>query len=208
MSIISILLLWSLSLSESTCPWESIYKDNKMEIFTRCSETSSVKEIKVIQEVNTDLSVLINTLNDVEAYTSWVYKCIEAKIVENEDDKTFYYYTSTDMPFPASDRDLVVHTTQWYDENGVFYSVSKAAPDKIETEHNMVRVSNFESQWKIEEIAPEKIKIEYVLSTDPGGFIPKWMINMGISIGPKKTMKALVNLVKKREEDIATASSN
>jgi hypothetical protein len=112
------------------------------------------------------------------------------------------------MPFPASDRDLVVHTTQWYDDAGVFYSVSKAAPNKLDVERNMVRVNNFESQWKIQEIAPEKIKIEYVLSTDPGGFIPNWMINMGISIGPKKTMKALVDLVKKREEGISTASSN
>lgn len=208
MNIISILLLWTFSVNEAPCPWESIYKDNKMEVFTRCSDKSSVKEIKVVQEVNTDLSLLIKTLNDVEAYTTWVYKCMEAKVLEAENDKTFYYYTSTDMPFPASDRDLVVHTTQWYDNEGVFYSVSKAAPHKLEPDNNMVRVSNFESQWKIEEVAPEKIKIEYVLSTDPGGFIPKWMINMGISIGPKKTMKALVELVKKREKDISTASSN
>ena len=62
----------------------------------------------------------------------------------------YYYYTKSDFPFPIADRDLVVLSKQWEDkETGYIYSHSEAAPTMMANEKGTVRVTLFESYWKI-----------------------------------------------------------
>ena len=98
-----------------------------MDIYTRKTDTA-LKEVKAVGTMDADLTSIITALNDVEAYTDWVYNCVESEqfAVVNKDE--FHYYVKTHLPFPLFDRDLVVDTKQWIDNEGYWYSNSIAKP--------------------------------------------------------------------------------
>ncbi len=189
-----ILFIFSLPniISAQSSPWELTTSKNDIEVFTRTNSDCKIKEIRIQTLIKTNLDNLFTVLQDVAEYPSWVYKGAHSKLLERLDENTFYYYTASNFPFPFSDRDLVVLSKKWYDENtATWHSFSKAQPDYLPEEGGMVRIQAFESRWKIKDLGNGTVQIDYEATTDPGGMLPAWIINLGITTGPTKTMTAL-----------------
>lgn len=186
--------------------WKLKTTKGKLKVYTRSSEHSDFKEIRIKTTVNSSAEKIMNVLNDVASYESWVFKCMEAKKVKIISSNDYYYYTKSDFPFPITDRDLVVRSTQWTDEaTGFTYSHSKAAPKMVKEEKGFIRIPEFDSYWKIMPQPNGVVEIDYVAITDPGGNLPAWVVNLGITKGPIETMKRFSNLV---EEENNTAAKN
>ena len=88
---------------------------------------------------------------------------------------------------------MAVASAQHVDLNGVFYSHSTAAPDLIGNADNII-IRDFESIWKITP-ADGQIDIEYQVSTQPGGAIPRWLFNLAVDQGPFRTMLNLKEIL-------------
>ena len=176
--------------------WKLKTSKKDLKVFTRKSEQSDVKEIRIQTTVNAPLKKIMEVLNDVDGYKKWVYKSMSAKKIKIISPKEYYYYTKSDFPFPIADRDLVVLSKQWEDKKtGYVYSHSEAAPSMMANEKGTVRVTLFESYWKIMPQENGSVKIDYVALTHPGGNIPAWVVNLGITRGPVVTMKQFADLV-------------
>ncbi len=176
----------------SVSNWDVTAEEDGIVVYSRFNGDDAIKEVKVEMEIDVEMETFVAFLNDVPAYTSWVYKCKEAKLVESISNDSFVYYTESDFPFPVSNRDMVILSKQTYDP--VLKKVtasSVAVPDKMPEKKGLVRIKEFESTWQITEIATNKLKIEYQAKTDPAGFIPAWVVNLAIGTAPLKTMKAL-----------------
>ena len=130
-------------------------------------------------------------------YPTWVYKCKDSEKIAAINDSEYHYYLVTDMPYPLTNRDLVVHAKNW-SLNNTFFSQSTATPEFISKKEGFVRVPRFASFWKVTETSNSTIEIEYEASTDPGGYLPSWAINLGITKGPYNTMNSLKQEVEKR----------
>ncbi len=180
------------SISAQSSSWELTTSKDDLEVYTRTNTDCKIKEIRIKTLIKTNLDNLFAVLHNVSGYPDWVYKGIDSKPLEHLDENTFYYYTASNFPFPFSDRDLVVLSKKWYDEaTATWHSYSKAQPDYLPEEGNFVRIQAFESHWKIKDMGDGTIQIDYEASTDPGGMLPAWIINLGITTGPTKTMTAL-----------------
>jgi hypothetical protein len=44
----------------------------------------------------------------------------------------------------------------------------------------------------------KKLRVEYVLSTDPGGAIPGWLVNLGATVGPVNSFRKLKEIINKK----------
>ena len=182
----------SLFLNPVAEDWELTTEKEGIQVFTRFSETSNFKEVRIKLTIANDMNKLIAFLNDVPKYKSWVYKCIAAEELGREDAQNYTYYVETDMPFPLQNRDLVVKSKSWKDPvTGIVMSKSVAAQDVMPKKNGIVRIPAYESSWRIEPLGPNKTFIDYKVKTDPGGSLPAWIVNMGVTIGPVKTMQAL-----------------
>ena len=159
------------------------------------AENSDFKEIKIHALFKADIDTFFNKLNNPNTYTDWVYKCTQGKILEKKNKQEFHYYTVSDLPYPAKDRDMVVKCKQWKDENGTRFSHSEADPDFIPLDKDLVRIPYFVSNWKITPLADGMIQVDYTALADPGGSIPVWIVNMAVSSGPFKTMEQLIKSV-------------
>ncbi|MCB0603126.1 MAG: hypothetical protein KDC28_17935 [Saprospiraceae bacterium] len=173
-----------------------VTSDKDMMVYTRLTPSSSIKELRIDFEMTGTVAGVMEVLDDVEGYSHWVYKCEEPERITTISGQEFYYYVQTDMPFPASDRDLIIRSRHQIDPaTGIYRAHSLAAPAYLPDREGMVRVRNFESYWTVKPAGTGRVSIDYRVRTDPGGSIPAWIINLGISVGPVKTMDQLAAAV-------------
>ena len=175
----------------STVPdWQLHTEDDGIKVYTRIQQNERFKEVRIKLEIQAPIDKVRKVLNDVPSYSNWVYKCINPKRLETISSRAFYYYVETDMPFPISNRDLIVFSQMEEDQDtqGII-SNSVGVSDYIPEKEDIVRIPFFQSQWKIFPIENGKLAIDYQVKTDPGGNIPPWLINWAVTIGPMQTMK-------------------
>ncbi|HEY4876146.1 MAG TPA: lipid-binding protein, partial [Puia sp.] len=95
-------------------------------------------------------------------------------------------------PFPASDRDLVVHLKITQDSATKILNISAInIPDYIPPKKGIVRVPVSNESWKVIPINNNSLRIEYYLEIDPGGSIPAWLLNNFAEKGPYESFRHL-----------------
>lgn len=185
---------------ENADKWELAVKEGNIKVYTRDVSHSSIKEVRIKAKFDIDMNAFIEVLNDVSSYNKWVYKCNNPKQIFLKNTNDICYYIQSDLPFPLSDRDLVVRSKQWRDEmNNSYHTHSVTMPNIVDEKDGIVRIQYYESFWNIHQGKDGFLYIDYRVITDPGGFLPAWLVNMAITQGPMKTMKNLESFAKQRE---------
>jgi hypothetical protein len=184
---------------KSPTDWKLVTSEDGIKVYTRVSEKSNIKEVRITATFDIALEAFIEALNDVPAYSKWVYKCRAPKLISTVSESEFFYYLQSDLPFPLSDRDLVVHANQRRDKiKKTFNTHSVSAPKKVEKASGMVRVEFYESSWSIQQKDNGTIDIDYKVLTDPAGSLPTWLVNLTITQGPLHSFKNLESYARKR----------
>lgn len=172
--------------------WDLVYEAEALKIYTRDNIQSNIDEVRVTVHLESSPESVAAVLSDVSNYSNWVYKCKNSRLVENVNDRALYFYAEYDFPYPASDRDLIVYSERWRNhENGEIYFHSVAAPDFLSEKKSVVRIKELESFWIISPNADGSSTVEYIVKTSVGGNIPDWIVNWGITTGPKNSMLSL-----------------
>jgi hypothetical protein len=170
--------------------WTLRYDKDDIQVHHRKSEFSSINELKLVTTVPTSMPVLLQFLSDVDHFPIWVYRCVEAREVERMSRAEGVYYSRMDFPWPLRDRDFFARSRARVEQGGKVVIIEvEGEPDYEAERHQVVRIPMLKVTWTLTELAPEKIRVEYYLHTDPGGNLPNWMINMAIDKGPSETMQ-------------------
>lgn len=181
---------------EAQSKWDIVKQTDDITVFTRKSENSKYKEVKITMTIKCTMNELVAALEDVDAHKDWVPYTIDSKMVKKDSDSEFYYYVSSDFPFPAKDRDVVIYyEREQAADSKVVITRSEAAPEVLPKSDGFVRVPVFSSTYVLTPLDDGIIDIEYLLKVSPGGKIPAWIINLGVTKGPIKTMESLIKLI-------------
>ncbi len=195
-SLIILLFLFFATHTFSQDVWKLVKKKASTEVFTKKSDNSQYKEIKITASFQTNMNELVAALEDVDTHKEWVPYTIDSYMVEKLNEDKFYYYVSSDFPFPAKDRDAVILYKREQDPNTkVVITKSEAAPEYIDAYSEFIRVPIFSSTYILTPRKNGFIDVEYQLQVSPGGTIPAWIINLGITKGPVMTMESLADLL-------------
>lgn len=182
--------LWLLVSSKSDAQsqaanWRLEKDKNGIQIYTRLTEGSKFKEVKVLCEIDGTLSELFAFLSDIENYKAVVYKTKEAYMVRQVNELDFYYYTETSLPWPVKNRDLVVHMKFFPDpENKQLIIRAEDATGFVPPKHDIVRIAYWRSYWLVKKKSPSRLSIEYIFKVDPSGELPAWLVNLTATLGP------------------------
>jgi len=187
-TIIAILTFFSVQAQND---WHLKREQSGIKIYMRTNAHSSFNEIKVEMTIQSKLSSLVALLLDVPNHAKWVYNVKSSYILKKIADNELFYYELIDSPFPASDRDLVVHLKIAQDSQTKAMSVSAInIPNYIPQKKNIVRVPVSNESWKVTPVN-NTLRIEYYLEIDPGGSVPAWLINSFAEKGPYESFKHL-----------------
>ncbi len=183
----------------SQTDWTLKKDKDGIQVYTGKVADSKFKVIKVSCVLDARLSQLAAIILQPELQPEWVIATKLAYTVKHIDASHLYYYAEASVPWPMSNRDMVIDLA--LNQNAVTKRLTIHANtiDHILPEKNgKQRVPLSQAVWEVEPLGNDKIKIEYNLRIDPGGGIPAWMMNMFIAKGPFESFKNLSTMIKEK----------
>ena len=154
-------------------------------VYTCKAKDSKLKSIKAELVLSgKTIAELLMLLDNIDDYKNWQYKMIASEVLKRIDEHEVIYRTVVAAPWPASNRELIVHKQITLDATAKHLTIAvKTADYPYPVDDDLVRVPYQLALWKVTEV-DEGLKVLYTLSVDPGGSIPAWIINLGVAEGP------------------------
>jgi hypothetical protein len=176
--ILTLIFLLSFS-SNADDKWFHLTKKDGIDIYSRVSKDSPIKSLRAEGIINGSLAKIVSIMRDVNSATDWVPNLKSRSYVKNVSDTEAILYDISIMPWPVTNRDLVVH-----------HRLS-LSPDKKSLVLNFNSIRNTERPVKKKPVRAtihtgsiefyprgDKTLIKLVLLVDPNGKIPKWVVNL------------------------------
>lgn len=171
--------------------WHLKRDEDGIKVYTRNSENSNFKSIKVDFTINATRSQLVAFLLDVDRQCDWVcnYKC--SKLIKKVCDSEIIFYSEISVPWPCANRDYVSHITFTQPSKNFMVILAKSEPDLVPRKEGKVRVVKSSARWEVTSLSPTQQRIIYTVEFDPAGAVPAWLVNMFVTKGPYETFQKL-----------------
>lgn len=181
--------------------WKLHAEQNGIKVYTAKQESSALNAIRATFEAEATLSQYAAVILDVSGYKKWNYSSSKAYIISQISDSEFIFYSESKLPWPVSDRYVVLHLKLFLDTAAnTLKIVMKDLPEQIPKKEGLVRMTNFSSVLNVVQVTPDKLQVEYVVTLDPGGSIPASVVNWISAKFPIKSFTNLRNLLKSQRD--------
>lgn len=179
------MLTWTLLiLAAGPTDWVEAAKRDGITVYSRTPEGQNVKEMKAVGMIDAPPKRVWDTIRDYANYTKTMPFTQVSTVLKSEDDgKVVYFYSVVNAPL-VDKRDYVIRIvdeSDWKDGTGFLKSTWQAAPEGatlMPEKKDLVRVKLNNGWWLLEPRENgTKTFATYYLFTDPGGAIPKWLVN-------------------------------
>ena len=206
MKILWILLtFYTLILANS---WELRKDDDGVKVFTREVNGSDYLAYRGETVVEGNVPALVSILYDTENAPSWVQDCTLGFTLEEISFNENYVFELYGLPFPLSDRMLIIHSTlKWNDKHARITSVEandfcKARKDercRRVQEVDAVVVTRSRGYYDLQYIDENRTKVVWQQHVESGGSLPTWLVNSSVIDIPFNSLQKLRLLVKDKK---------
>ena len=179
--------------------WKLAKDKDKIKIYTRSIEGTKLKEYKGEATLSVTIEQLYNYLIKVENYQDWAYECTESSLISKVDDIEYIYYSIYNMPWPFYDRDIVTKMVVSSSNEGkqIITLETKLIEGIIEKKEKLARIPEYYEITTLVKQGNRAVKMIMEGYLDPGGNIPKGIINMFLAEGP---YESIINIKKILEQ--------
>ncbi|MGB7290622.1 MAG: START domain-containing protein [Thermodesulfobacteriota bacterium] len=179
--------------------WELAKDKDGIKVFLKTVPGSKIKEFKGVTNIKSSLDSILAVLNDTEACPKWIHNCKDPLKLSEISFNEGYVYQVINFPFPVKDRDLILHSvmTQNADTKEVAIQLT-AVPDYISETKN-VRIKSSDGFYLLKPLPDGSLEVTWQHHTEPGGRIPKWLVNSLLVDTPFKTLRDLRQIVKEEK---------
>jgi hypothetical protein len=137
----------------------------------------------------------LRLIQDEEKIMQWQDHVSEFKVYKQRDTTAWLEYSYHDIPWPVSDQDHLLVYTMSAPGPGVIMLVFKSkVDDEIAPVRKGVTRMELSGSWKLEQIAPNKVKATYRILSKPIG-IPKFLTDPIIRSNIMTTIKEYIALL-------------
>jgi len=182
--------------SNTLSEWKLEKTKDNIQVFTRPSANSNLKDSKVLSIVDGTPEEVLDLLLQFDAYEDWIPKCKESRLLKKVSETDYYYYARYAAPWPVSDRDVVIHFTVTKEASGRIVCQLIGEANYIEEVSGVVRVPHSNGRWFLTPQKDGKVEIINQYGSSPGGNIPDWLANTTAVSTPFDTMRNLVRKLK------------
>lgn len=177
--------------------WILAKDKNETQIYTRTPADSQIKELKVVSILSCNVNDIESFIDNINYYPKWQANIASVKVLKIIDTNIQYIYFTTDVPWPISNRDIILMSKKSKNtDNSVVYKLS-CVPNFIIENPDFIRVKKFRSLCKIKPIQNNKVAITFECFGDPEGYIPDNIINLFIVESPYSTFINLKKIIEK-----------
>ncbi len=159
--------------------WEFKKEEKGVKVYTQKVEGSNLKEFRGVASVKASMDQIVTLFEDTPSGCAWIYKCKEFKElkVKSQDEKFFYF--RQELSWPVHDRDIVDYRIRKQDPNTkvLTYHISETSENLYPEQKDVVRMPYLRVLWQFTPKENGMVEIDYQIHADPGGRIPKWLVN-------------------------------
>lgn len=178
--------------------WKPEKQKNGIQLFLSETAGSKFKAVRVECTFPGNFSKLISVITNVPSFNQWIYNTKFSKVIKNFSPLEYVYYTETNMPFPLSNRDAVIHMRINTDSLPRFLTITGTGePESLPDIPGRERVPHYKTWWRVTMPTTQTVHISYILEINPGGSLPAWIVNSFIDKGPYETFMKLKELLAK-----------
>jgi START domain-containing protein len=196
-TVLSLAIFSSVTTASTTSPGESDWTARKnghnLQLYTREITGSDFLAVKVTALINAPIEKVANAFGDGDGCNQWQAMCKASTVVEVVSSSERYIHLVLDLPWPFSDRDMVMRSTSTIDPETQTASVLlAAATDKIPLQDYVRARSN--GRYTLKVVSDEQVEFTYVMHTDLGGDISPATVNSRLMSTTFEDIKRLVKL--------------
>ena len=178
--------------------WTLSSNEQGIQVYLRPVADSKIKAVRVICTFAASVNQLVAAILDIQTCNEWVYHSKKNVLIKQISPLDLIYYSEVEVPWPAENRDYVVHVQVEQNQQTKVVTVnSPCIPGYVAEKKGIVRISRSVGKWTITPSGKNQVKAEYILEVDPMGNIPAWLINLFASKGPTETFRKLKTHVQK-----------
>ena len=161
---------------------------------------SGYTEFKGVTHVRSRLSAFVALLGDVKRMPEWVYRNTSTETLKEISDTEVYARTVSEMPWPLTDRDAVLHSTLSQDPKTLAVTIrGSAVPTYLPASENHVRMPLVESYWSFTPIDSGTIEVVFQGFGDPGGNLSsgflRWFVDLALWEAPYQTLLGMQQMI-------------
>lgn len=176
--------------------WTLAKEKNGIKVYTKTSD-SGFKSYRGITTIESSLQQCFNLLQDAEQTSNWSPSKDEFKVIKQVNDIEWIEHLKTDLPFPVKDRDIIYQINfEFSADQKSFTKVVTGKPELLPIDEDYERIQQINGFWKITELENGQIELFHEMTTNPGGSLPSWLVNMKIVDEPFTALEAFIKDIK------------
>ncbi|HJP64100.1 MAG TPA: START domain-containing protein [Mucilaginibacter sp.] len=178
--------------------WQLVKDADGIKVYTRRQFSEKFKEVRAVFQARGTEDELIGILENIPHHKDWSYGTKRTFLITKKNQDTLIYYSEVSMPWPLSNRDLVIELSIKKDTvDNTLNIQAKSIPGILPPKPNLVRVPFSLAEWDVKVLPDKLLNIQYTLSADPGGALPAWLVNLAATVGPYNSFEKLKALLTK-----------
>lgn len=121
---------------------------------------------------------ILAVLQDFSRHCEWAPNCEQVTLVEQTSPRSRFTYVRNRPPRPVSPRDTVVFTEFWVYAGGdhVRSTFEARSHSKRPEVDGWVRITSLHGHYELHAIDADHTSVEYLVTSDPGGNVPAWLV--------------------------------
>lgn len=195
---IFILILGVLGFVSQQRPWDLVLNKEGIKVYTRKTDSVSVKEYKVTMQVKASIDSVLKKVLDIKNLKRWSYRIAESSLIKKVNDSTWLFYIHNDIEWPVKDRDHV-SKVQLFRKRDEYTILLSPYNNFVKEKKDVVRLTNFRGFWSLKKIDKNYTQVTQQLYGDPESNIPPFFINLLIEKAPFHTFKNMKSQLEAKE---------
>ena len=193
-SIALVAICFSLSAVAQEDPeWTLDKEGDRIALYTSEVVGSPFLAVKVTATIKAPMEKVLEVLGDGNGCSEWRAMCKSSEIVKAVSDQERYIYMVLDLPWPISDRDLVMHSVAETDIEAKSVTVNLKTSSASHPEQDYVRAES-NGHYSVVATGEELVEFTWVMHTDLRGKLSPGMINPQLTSSTLKDVKSLMEL--------------
>lgn len=157
-------------------PWTLEREDERIALYSRPVAGSPFLAVKVVAVIDAPVEKVATLLGDGNGCSAWRPMCKSSEVLETVSDSERLVYLVLDLPWPVTDRDLVVRSIAHVDTQARTLHVNLASASSEHPEQDYVRAEST-GEYALKPVGDIQSEFTYIQHTDIGGDLSPDMIN-------------------------------
>lgn len=184
--------------------WTLAKEKKGVTVYTREVDASGYLEFKGETTVNGSVDALVAVLYDTPSAPKWLHDCSFGMTLEEITFNENYIFQLYDLPFPVSNRQVILHSKLSYTKEGARLD-TKEANDFCENKRlsrcqnvkdgDRIKITRSRGHYLFIKVDDKRTKVIWQQHIEPGGSIPDWLANALVVDIPYNSLLRLKELV-------------